>query len=78
MSYWWTKKWGKEHICSISYKKLRPGKNKNGIKYTTTLPCKHRFNTNSLLEWMKVSNNYSCPICRTNFGLIDIINDTNK
>ena len=40
---YWNKKWGKEHICGISFSRLRPGKNTKGVYYTTTLKCGHRF-----------------------------------
>ena len=59
---WWCKKWGKEILCPIAQTKLRPGKNKYNVPYTTTLKCGHRFNTNALLTWL--DNNNTCPMCR--------------
>lgn len=71
MKQWWDKKWGKEQICGISYNRLRSGQKKNGISLTTNLKCGHRFCTIPLLNWMSVNN--TCPICRENIKLEDII-----
>jgi hypothetical protein len=71
MSHWWQKKWGKDQICSISYNRLRSGQKKNGILLTTTLNCGHRFCTNHLLNWISINN--TCPNCRENIKLEDII-----
>ena len=38
---WWSKNWGSKKLCGISYTRLRPGKSKNGINYTTKLKCGH-------------------------------------
>jgi len=73
---WWSNKWGKDKICGISHTRLRQGKNANGVYHTTELKCGHRFNTNSLLEWMKVYNNQTrttCPMCRAVFNINEII-----
>ena len=59
---WWKNKWGRDKVCPITKTRLRPGKNKNKIPYTYTLPCKHSFTRSALLEWLKKSN--KCPICR--------------
>ena len=65
---WWSKKWGSDKLCCITYNRLRPGKNSNGIYYTTILKCKHGFCTKSLLEWIKVCpGKPTCPVCRTEF-----------
>lgn len=79
---WWNKKWGKDKICSISYTRLRPGKDKNGIPYTTILECRHRFQTKSLFLWyknnMKINKKIiSCPLCRKNFLVSTIYSISN-
>ena len=60
----WKKKWGKEHICPISYSRLRPGKGKNGLSHVITLECGHRFWRKAVVDWIIQSNNLSCPVCR--------------
>ena len=60
----WKEKWGKEHICPITYSRLRPGKYKNGLSYVIKLDCGHRFWRKALIEWMLKSKNFSCPVCR--------------
>lgn len=71
---WWDSKWNKDNICGISQIRLRPGANKNGIPYTIQLPCKHRFYTNCLLNWMRVNPaKVTCPYCRQLFTLQDLI-----
>jgi|TARA_B110000259_G_scaffold188246_1_gene245905 hypothetical protein len=72
---YWNKKWGKEHICGISFSRLRPGKNTKGVYYTTTLKCGHRFCTYPLLNWVKtnLSINAKCPLCRKEFTFIDML-----
>jgi len=71
MSKWWEKKWGKDQICGISYNRLKCGTNKNGVLLSTTLKCNHRFCTEPLLKWFSINN--SCPICRENIKLEDIL-----
>lgn len=73
----WCKKWGKEHCCGITFSRLRPGKNKKGVYYTTDLKCGHRFCTYPLLNWMKVSNNSDakCPLCRQPFTILDMLKE---
>lgn len=71
---WWNKKWGSESMCSITYTRLRPGKNKNGVRKTSSLKCSHRFCTKSLLEWIKnCPNTPTCPICRKEFEILDLL-----
>jgi hypothetical protein len=72
---WWSNKWGKDKICSITYTRLRPGKNKKGIYYTTRLKCNHLFCTYPLLEWVKKCPNedLTCPVCRSPFILTDLL-----
>lgn len=69
---WWSKKWGKDKICPITYTRVRPGKNTNNTKYTTILPCKHYFCTSSLIEWIGNSYESTCPVCRTKFNISNI------
>lgn len=74
MVKWWDKKWGKEQICSINHTRLKCGINKIGIPYTIDLPCNHRFSSKGILEWMnKNQNSNSCPLCRQEFNLEDIL-----
>ena len=61
----------KDQICSISYDRLESGQTQNGILLTTTLRCGHKFCTYPLLKWININN--SCPICRENIKLEDII-----
>lgn len=62
---WWSKKWGKNAICGITMTRLRPGKDKHGIDYVTTLECKHRFYTNALFKWINLNFQHpTCPMCR--------------
>jgi len=72
----WDKKWGKHVICPITQSRLRPGKNKKGIPYAITLPCKHRFYRSALFTWVKHSWSNdkipSCPLCRKRIYLIDL------
>ena len=72
---WWSEKWGKNKTCVITQTRLRQGKNKKGIYYTTTLQCSHRFCTYPLLNWIKNTNgfNSTCPVCRKDFTLSDIL-----
>lgn len=65
MKSWWDKKYGKNSKCPISYTRLRPGKDKNDIPYTITLPCKHTFNRTALFKWS--SSNDTCPLCRKKY-----------
>ena len=64
---WWNKKYGKESICVISYSRIRAGKDKNGLEYSTVLPCGHIFYTKALYEWIKKSDITRCPMCRQVF-----------
>jgi len=72
---WWTKNWGSDKICGISCSRLRPGKNKLGISYTTKLDCGHRFYTTPLIEWyIKCEQDKAtCPTCRKMFQLSDLL-----
>lgn len=63
MKPWWSKKWGKEQICSLTQARLRPGKDKYGIPYCCSLSCNHRFYTRPILEWLH--KNPTCPLCRS-------------
>ena len=73
----WSKKWGREFLCPIAQKRLRPGKDKNNLTYVITTSCNHRFYRKALLEWYKtkLENNQipTCPICRTHLNLEDFI-----
>ena len=69
--YWYFKKWGKDKICGITQARLRPGKDKYGISYTTKLKCGHYFYTKPLVEWSY--KNSSCPICRNPFNLLETV-----
>ena len=60
----WNNKWGSDQICPITYSRLRPGKDKNGLKYVIELECGHRFWRKALIEWILKSKNFSCPCCR--------------
>lgn len=73
--HWWSNNWGTEYTCGITHTRLRPGKNKNGVYYTTKLKCNHRFCTNPLLEWVKncPDGRITCPVCRQTFELQDMI-----
>lgn len=72
--YWWNKKWGSDKICGITHSRIRPGKNKNGVHYSTTLKCGHSFYTNALLKWTETCGSYpTCPLCRADFTFIDLI-----
>lgn len=71
---WWSKKWGSNSICGITYSRLRPGKNKNGVHHTSRLKCSHSFCTNLLLEWIKkCPGEPTCPMCREQFDLLDLL-----
>lgn len=73
--FWWSRKWGKEHTCPISYSRLRQGKNSHGYRNTTTLKCKHRFCTTSLLSMINMRKDkyvFNCPVCRVPFTVSDI------
>jgi len=60
----WKKKWGNNHLCPILQSRLRPGKDKNGVSYTVTLKCKHRFYRKALYKWYDTKP--YCPVCRSN------------
>ena len=64
----WSKKWGKNHICGITHARLRPGINNEGIPYTTNLPCGHRFYTSAILLWFAIKS--TCPMCREPFSVL--------
>jgi hypothetical protein len=70
---WWNKKWGNDKLCAITYSRVRPGSNKNGVPYTTKLKCGHYFYTNALLEWVKQCGNSisTCPNCRQPFDILE-------
>lgn len=72
---WWSKKWGKDKTCYITHTRLRPGKNKKGVYYTTQLSCNHSFCTYPLLEWIKQcpNNTPTCPTCRTTINFNELI-----
>lgn len=72
----WTKKWGKDKICNITFSRIRPGKNINGIPYCIKLNCNHSFYTSALLEWcnnQNYNNTNTCPVCRKDFDIFDVI-----
>ena len=73
----WSKKWGRNFLCPITQKRLRPGKNKNNITYVITTSCNHRFYRKALLEWCKTcleNNKYpNCPCCRKHINLEEFI-----
>ena len=74
----WDKKWGRNAICPISQSRLRPGKNIYGVSYTIRLPCKHRFYRSALVKWVSTMSSRqngiaSCPLCRKNIYLIDLL-----
>ncbi len=71
----WSKKWGKEKICNITFSRLRPGKSKSGLPYCITLECSHSFYTNALLECINncKSDVVTCPVCRRGFDIFQII-----
>jgi len=60
----WSKKWGREHICPITQGRLRPGKDRNGKPYVVELECSHRFYRSALIEWYITSKSLACPVCR--------------
>lgn len=68
---WWSKKYGKDKVCGISFTRLRQGKNKNGMSYVITLPCSHSFYRYNIVKWtiFSISQTSSCPICRTSYDL---------
>ena len=72
---WWNKNWGSSKIYGISFTRLRPGKNKKGVNYTTKLKCGHSFYTNTIIEWYKKCehNKPTCPTCRAVFQLSDLL-----
>lgn len=72
---WWSKKWGNDKTCYITHTRLRPGKNRKGVYYTTHLDCNHSFCTYPLLEWIKQcpKNTPTCPACRTAINLNELI-----
>ena len=72
---WWSRRWGRDNVCGINLVRIRPGSNKNGTKYTTTLECGHSFSTFSLFEWIKSTpdtENRVCPICRRQFDVANL------
>jgi hypothetical protein len=78
MKPWWGYKWGNNSLCGITHTRLRPGKDKNGVSYTITLECSHRFYRSALLEWALCcpSKNPTCPICRHIFDISILLSQT--
>ena len=68
---WWEKKYGKDSRCGITMGRLRPGKNKDGLKYTIFLDCGHGFYRSALGKW--AVKNPSCPLCRKCFDPIVLV-----
>jgi hypothetical protein len=61
----WDKKWGRDQRCAITYARLRPGKNKDGLSYCIELECGHRFYRKPLIKWILTNSpNHTCPVCR--------------
>ena len=69
---WWNKKWGKESICPITLKRLRPGKDKSGLSKCIFLNCGHGFYRESIEKWFNdcESERPSCPMCRKPFDIL--------
>ena len=59
----WRNNWGRDEKCPITYTRLRPGKDKNGVSYVITLKCKHKFYRKALYKWW-LDGNKTCPVCR--------------
>ena len=72
---WWEKKW-KGKVCPITQTRIRPGKNKKGIPYTTVLSCSHAFSTNAIQSW--AARRTTCPMCRTPFIFTTVTNADKK
>lgn len=72
---YWSKKWGRDKICNITFSRLRPGKSKFGLPYCVTLNCNHSFYTNALIEWVNTSctDISTCPTCRAEFDIYKVI-----
>lgn len=60
----WSKKWGRDKICPITHTRLRPGKNKRGVKYVIELVCGHMFYRSAVLNYIRSCENPVCPMCR--------------
>lgn len=77
MTLWWNKKWGKNKVCGISYARLRPGKNKDGLHNVVFLRCGHGFYRNCIKQWAVTqysngNNIITCPLCRREFDVLDL------
>jgi len=59
----WQKKWGSDQVCPITFSRLRPGNDSNGIPYCIKLNCGHRFWRKPLYQWLLTAHT-SCPVCR--------------
>lgn len=70
MTAWWNRKWGKGSVCSITFSRLRPGKDDYGYKKCVYLSCKHGFYRKALVEWYKSCPKEAptCPTCRRPFA----------
>jgi hypothetical protein len=66
---WWEKKW-KDKVCPITQTRIRPGKNKKGISYTTVLSCSHAFSTSAIESW--AVRRTTCPMCRKPFTFEEV------
>jgi len=64
---WWSKKYGRDKVCSISTKRLRQGKTIDGRSKIVYLPCGHGFYRKELLIWTEL--NPTCPLCRQNIDV---------
>lgn len=66
MPAWWDKKWGKNSICGITFKRLRPGRDEYGFRKCTFLHCGHGFYSESIISWImnQPGDITTCPMCR--------------
>jgi hypothetical protein len=65
----WDKKWGRDQRCAITYSRLRPGKDKDGVSYCIELECGHRFYRKALFRWI-IDSHYTCPVCRKHITML--------
>ncbi len=65
---WWDRKYGKNRVCGITLKRIRPGVDKDGYKKFLFLPCKHGFDRIAILTYIFNTTEYSCPTCRKVFN----------
>jgi hypothetical protein len=74
MPYWWNDKYGRDKVCAITMSRLRPGKNKDGNKYSVFLRCGHGFVRNAIINVVKsnINSKPKCPLCRKFFNPIDL------